>query len=190
MQLVVKSRGYQDTTHRNIGPGGFSISQENAKPNNVLHLMHTVLMTTYVGKVNSLLRCMKGYVQRPRRVDKYKDKFCLYEQKQQLKAFLLEFFLTSGIGHFYCLRVSMGIIKLLVTISFFVFYSVMKCKYSEIKCKNELLPESERNELFQHSIVSLFCISTVGFLICHIFDLYMFGTNQYQDGNSVPLESW
>jgi len=179
-----------DTIHLNIGPGGFSMSQVNVIPNDVQVHLPFVRTITSVGKVISLLRCMKGYVQKPRRVEKYKKNYCLYEQKKQLKAFLLEFFLASGIGHFYCLRLEMGIIKLLVTISFFVFYGIMKCKYSEIKTKNEFLPENERNDLLQHSVVSLFCISTFGFLICHIFDLYMFGTNQYQDGNKVPLDSW
>ena len=186
--LVIHANHY--LIHLNIGYGGISIFQENVIQNDVVFPMHTVKMKIYVGKNITLLRCIKGYVQKPRLVDRYNKKYCLYEQRKQLKAFLLEFFLSSGIGHFYCLRITMGVIKLVITVSFCVFYSIMKYKYSEMKSKNEFLPENERNNLLQHSIVSLFCISTLGFFICQIFDLYMFGTNQYQDGNNIPLESW
>ena len=102
------------------------------------------------------------------------NKTCSYKLKNQIIAFLLEFFLCFGVGHFYCLRYLMGIIKLCSFIVIIIFDCVMKnIKYKSNKARNGIT-------------VFIYCLYFI-LILWQIFDICMFGMNKYKDGNGVPL---
>jgi TM2 domain-containing membrane protein YozV len=100
--------------------------------------------------------------------------YCQYRQKQQIVAFLLETFLSLGIGHFYSGRVNFGIIKLLVALSPIILMCCSVC------CKG-----SEAN-----GCLVLSSTLTCAYFIWQIIDIINFATNSYKDGYGVPLEHW
>jgi TM2 domain-containing membrane protein YozV len=105
--------------------------------------------------------------------------YCNYLRYKQLVAFLLEFFLSFGIGHFYCGRIVFGVIKLLCTLVPFMLGIVMFC--------SSISKESDCCGL----ALSIFtCLFLCAIAIWQIVDLIMFGLNSYADGNGVPLKPW
>jgi TM2 domain-containing membrane protein YozV len=108
---------------------------------------------------------------------------CNYEKKKQMAAFLYEFFLGFGAGHFYCERYLNASLKL----SAFLFGVLIIC----------LLPLSAKfiNDKFDSDCLVLttscfyyFC--AMGLAFWFIYDLVIFGMNKYLDGNGVPLAHW
>ena len=109
--------------------------------------------------------------------------YCSYKQKNQLTAFLLELFLPFGIGHLYVGRTLFGITKMIIvtspmTICIFTFLGILV---------SDKFLSGGNSSLFCIGFVSVF--SLVG-LIWWIADLVIFGTNNYLDGNNMPLKEW
>ena len=101
-------------------------------------------------------------------------KTCSYKLKNQIIAFLLEFFLWFGIGHFYCMRYLMGIIKLCTVLLIIIFDCTMKnIKFKSNKARNCIN-------------IFIYCLYFI-LILWQIFDVCMFGMNKYKDGNGVPL---
>ena len=139
---------------------------------------------------NFLNRCNKGWANYNPEKDKTKTtvkdlnlKYCNYKQKAQLTAFLLEFFLPFGSGHFYALRYLSGVFKLLIFFGFWIGY----CVINSMK-KGGL---SWVDESLNMKVAGCFlCCLCMGILAWQITDIVLFSTNSYKDGNGAPLNSW
>ena len=102
---------------------------------------------------------------------------CNYERKKQLNAFLLEFFLTYGAGHFYIDNYKLAIPKLVVFIFLYCLFIVLRI----------FTKSKEENKSANLAICISAAIAFVGMLAWQIFDLFWFGYNKYKDGNGVEL---
>lgn len=108
----------------------------------------------------------------------YQGAYCNYQQKNQLTAFLLEFFVASGSGHFYSGRILNGCLKLVGTLVPFILTCVICC----IKCT-----ASDKGTGILALISGILgCLLVVWILV----DVIMFGLNKFKDGNGVPLAHW
>lgn len=108
---------------------------------------------------------------------------CNYEKKKQIAAFLYEFFLGFGAGHFYCERYLNASLKLAA----FIFGVLIIC----------LLPLTAKyiNDKFDSDCLVLttscfYYICAMGLAFWFIYDLVKFGMNKYLDGNGIPLANW
>jgi len=109
---------------------------------------------------------------------------CQYKQKQQLVAFLLEFFLPFGIGHLYALRTVFGVLKLLFM---FVTPCVLCCF---VCCGIVTMDSLNSQKIFASLSAMIGLIYSLGAFSWMIIDLVFFGLNKYNDGNNVPLQGW
>ncbi len=114
--------------------------------------------------------CMRGMANVP----KISKQACSYYQKKQITAFLLEFFLASGIGHFYRGVWWLGLIKILVGLVIPILLCSLMCCVDCLKAGCVIM-----------SIIFPLLIG-----IWWLVDIILFGINFYHDGNGVPLESW
>ena len=105
---------------------------------------------------------------------------CNYERKRQLKAFLLEFFLTYGAGHFYIHNYKYAISKLCV----FVF---LYCLFIALRIVSKAKEENKTANL-------IICISAavcfVGMVTWQLFDIVKYAQNKYKDENGIELIGW
>lgn len=129
---------------------------------------------------NTTCKCLNGYANFEVKGQETYGYYCTYVQKKQLVAFLLEFFVSSGVGHFYAGRTLFGVMKLLVCIAPILISILMCCA---------VLSKDNSNcwGLFV-SITS--CGFVCAALVWQLVDIIMFGLNKYKDGNGVPLQHW
>ena len=122
--------------------------------------------------------CLDGYITVS---DNTNFKFCNYEQKQSIIALLLESFGLFGVGHLYAGRIYYGISKIFC---FFVFI----CLGSQFVIT--LLKEESDTKIayYVKLLISLGCLGVP--IIWHLFDLYKWAKNMYDDGNNQPMMSW
>ena len=102
---------------------------------------------------------------------------CNYERKKQLNAFLLEFFLTYGAGHFYTDNYKLAVPKLVVFIFLYCLFIVLRI----------FTKSKEENKSANLAICISAAVAFAGMLAWQIFDLFWFGYNKYKDGNGVDL---
>jgi hypothetical protein len=128
---------------------------------------------------------------------------CNYVKKSQLTAFLLETFVTFGIGHFYSERYVNAVFKCIVWIIGIIlliclrYHNKDNIGESEADDDQELQQSDKENEkdnvenLNSNTlIISLLgCFVTVIIIVWLITDIVMFGLNLYLDGNGVELVS-
>lgn len=105
---------------------------------------------------------------------------CNYKKKSQLKAFLLEFFLTYGSAHFYTKNYKYAIPKFIV---FFLLYYIFIALRIVTKAKEE-----NKKANFLISISAAVCF--MGMISWQIYDLIKIGRGKYEDGNGVELKGW
>lgn len=97
---------------------------------------------------------------------------CNYEQKNQLTAFLLSFFLGAfGAGHFYIEIFGIAAVKLILGLM--------------IGCLQQLAKKSE-----DRFLVCFYSLGVIVVFIWYIWDLVLFGYNKYPDNNGVGLKPW
>ena len=132
--------------------------------------------TKYDDENSYFCNCKNGYTTYP--IDN--EIGCNYEQKKQLKAFLLEFFLCFGSGNFYIHNYKLAVPKLVVFIFFYCLFIVLRI----------ITKAKEENKLANLIICICAGIVLVGMLTWQIIDLVKFGKNQYKDGNGVELKPW
>ena len=130
--------------------------------------------------------CKPGYIT-------FKDNenftFCNYKQKKQLIAFLLEFCVGFGAGHFYRNDFVMASLKLVA----FILGIVFICTFP-ITAK--AVTDCDCDELAV--ILSIFYyLYLCGLAVWYIWDLVYFGTNRYLDysyqeeiGEGITFEPW
>ena len=131
--------------------------------------------------------CKEGYITYPD--DEENFKFCNYKQKKQLIAFLLEFCVGFGAGHFYRNEYTMASLKLVAFILglvfIFSFPVTAKC-ISDCDCDALAI------------ILSIFYyLYLCGLAFWYIWDLVYFGNNDYLDytyenilGKGISLQPW
>lgn len=124
-------------------------------------------------------KCEEGYAN----IKSNSKIYCSYKQKSQLAAFLFELFLPFGVGHLYVGRYLFGITKMIIvtsplTICLFTFLGILV---------SDKFLNGGNSSLVCIGVVFLFSI--VG-LVWWVADLVLFGTNNYSDGNNVPLNPW
>ena len=132
--------------------------------------------TKYDDENKYFCNCKDGYTTYPSN----NEMGCNYEQKRQLKAFLLEFFLSYGSGNFYIHNYKLAVPKLVVFIFFYCLFIVLRI----------ITKAKEENKLANLIICISAGIVLVGMLTWQIIDLVKFGKNQYKDGNGVELKPW
>ncbi len=120
--------------------------------------------------------CKNGYSTYPEN----SETKCNYQQKTQIKAFLLEFFLSYGAGHFYIQNYKLAIPKLIVFAFFYCLFIVLRI----------ITKAKEENKCANLIICICAGITFVGMLFWQITDLIIFGKNKYKDGKGVSLKPW
>jgi hypothetical protein len=108
---------------------------------------------------------------------------CNYHKKRQLVAFLFEFFLGFGAGHFYCenyVNASLKLVSFLFGICIICLLP-LSAKFINDKCESDCL------------VITTSCfyyLCAMGLAFWFIYDLVIFGMNKYLDGNGIPLTHW
>jgi hypothetical protein len=126
---------------------------------------------------DNVCQCYEGYttVDDPR-YGKYK---CNYPLKQQMTAFLLEFILGFGVGHFYLGNYEIGIPKMFFSFltSFFVcFFPIFSLAIKSVKLKR-MVPYLQ----FIFGLV---------YGAWQIIDGVLIGINYYRDANGFKMQEW
>ena len=118
--------------------------------------------------------CVKGYDT----IDDLSrgDFYCNYRKKSKLIAFLLEFVLGFGSGHFYMGHTTLGTIKMIYT----SLTCLLFCQYHSISKITEI----------KRFAVPLERILLIGWAIWQILDGLMISFDFYKDGNGYELRGW
>ena len=131
---------------------------------------------------SNICQCRKGFANIITQSTESKNNnltLCNYTQKRQLIAFLLEFFLGFGSGHFYVSFYSRAVPKLIICIIVWTLGCFIK----------HLAKKENPGAIFKIFFLT-FCIICSGYFFWVIADLIMYGINGYNDGNYMPLASW
>lgn len=102
---------------------------------------------------------------------------CNYERKRQLVAFLLEFFVTYGAGHFYTENYKFAISKLVVFVFLYCLFIVLRI----------VTKAKEENKVANLLICIFAVICFLGMITWQLIDVFKFGYNTYTDGNGIEL---
>ena len=118
--------------------------------------------------------CIKGYDT----IDDLSrgDFYCNYRKKSKLIAFLLEFVLGFGSGHFYLGKTILATIKMVYT----SLTCLMFCQFHSIKKITEL----------KRFAIPLERVLLVGWAIWQILDGILIAFGFYKDGNGYELRGW
>lgn len=109
------------------------------------------------------------------------DYQCCYEQKKQVTAFLLEFFVSFGAGHWYAMRHDYAGPKLTV---FFILIFANIFMFVLIKCLG-------KDRGIWHVLRwIIFIASVICYLTWQTVDLVYYARNRINDGNGVELQEW
>ena len=131
--------------------------------------------------------CIKGYITYVN--DTKNVKYCNFRQKKQLIAFILEFCVGFGAGHFYrhhFLMASLKLVAFILGIAFIFTFPITAKKIAECDCECLAI------------ILSIFYyIYLCGLAFWYIWDLVHFGKNKYLDytyksqiGEGITFEPW
>jgi hypothetical protein len=131
---------------------------------------------------DSTCQCLDGFANFFPENNQNPNFYCSYEKRSQLTAFLLEFLLSNGIGHFYAGRVLFGIFKMVVLIGPIVLGILMFC------CN--IGKGSDGSTCCNLIIMIGMCLLGCTALAWQLADLIMFGMNKYADGNGISLKHW
>ena len=112
---------------------------------------------------------------------------CCYLKKSQFIAFIFEFIIGFGLGHFYLGNVLLAIAKLLCFIILCCsFYLIGCCFYYKDEDLNHINEKKLSYILFNFWMIISFFI----FVIWQLIDAVLFGLNYYKDSYGVSLEPW
>ncbi len=127
-------------------------------------------------------QCNKGYITHNTETST-KREVCNYEQKSQLKAFLLELCVGFGAGNFYIERTVYAILKLIA----FIFGLYLICLFP---LTAKFLNDKFENECLVLIVSCMYYSCSAGLAFWYIYDLVNLGMNKYNDGNNVALMDW
>jgi hypothetical protein len=126
-------------------------------------------------------QCNKGFAQMINKTVQLNQNSCSYEMYRQKTAFMLEFFLPFGVGHFYSGRISFGIGKL------FFIVIVLIMDFILIRFIYKSNEKSIKTQRFGQFFILFLYFSLIVF---HVVDLCMWGLNKWRDGNAMPYDEW
>lgn len=136
--------------------------------------------------VDNKCSCNLGWDSSPTSLKK-----CCYKQYTQINAFLYEFFLGFGAGHFYCKRDLNGGFKVAFLLSFYGVIFILGCikSYHNFKEEEEQQPhvDTRKIEFASQLLLGFFFLLWIAWQIA---DGVMFGSNYHKDGNNMTLEPW
>ena len=124
--------------------------------------------------------------------------FCNYQQINHYYPLILEVFLP-GFGHFYVGKYFFGTIKLLLAIGFisssiYLYHEIKVANFIKtiwLMITNKILGEELKSGPGGINMVEIaqqiFNITFHPFWMFWVFDLYMYFTKSYNDGNGIPL---
>jgi hypothetical protein len=129
--------------------------------------------------------CKPGYITYP----KDNEYYCNLEQKKQSIAFILEFCVGFGAGHFYRHHYKMGGLKLagfILGIVFICTFPITAKCISDCDC-----------DCLAILLSIIYYLYMCGLAVWYIWDLVYFGKNKYKDytyqkeiGEVIPLKHW
>ena len=122
-------------------------------------------------------RCKEGFVHAPY-LSKNIQEFCRYKQRSQLICFILELFFLCGAGHFYCMRVITGFLKLIFAYTVYITYDYLKKE------------DDSETSLKRGCLKYVGYLVVFSFFVVHFYDILMIGQNKYLDGYGIPLEKF
>ena len=150
--------------------------------------------------VGGACQCLDGYKTLLNKALPQEEQiFCNYKQINHFIPLTLEFIPGIGLGHFYIGRYWLGIIKLILALT---FISCIKYIHDEFRFDSyvETIEETILNKIYDNMVFCytggissieiarlLFNFTFYPFLIFWIFDIFMFFMNSYNDGNGIPL---
>jgi len=129
---------------------------------------------------SNVCKCNDGFINVP-----WTDKTtsCDYSQKKQITGFMLELFIM-GAGHLYRGSIILGVLKL---ISVVIFPYLLLCfNFAGILAEASVKTQT----CFLYTTVVLFTMYLLGALVWYLYDVIIFGMNQYTDGNGYPMQAW
>ena len=130
---------------------------------------------------NTVCQCLDGYANF-KVANSNINYYCSYQQKRQVIGFLLEFFVSLGVGHFYAGRVLFGVFKLLIMLGPIVLSLLMCC--------SAVFKNNDTSSCVGLALMIGSCLFVCTGLVWQLVDIIMFGINSYKDGNGVPLQHW
>ncbi len=137
---------------------------------------------------DSTCKCADGYINLPSTLNSTNTtdtiSLCQYKQKHQVTAFLLQFFILHGAGHFYTGNLNYAIPQLIICLCPTIIYSFM-CIFG-ITIRKLDGPRGFINIIF----VLFNCFFFLSMVVWWFVDVITFGTNSYNDSNGIPLRSW
>jgi hypothetical protein len=113
---------------------------------------------------------------------------CCYEKKQQAIAFLFEFVLGFGTGHWYIGNKALSIVKMIFSITLCVvvwvtaFFTLYKKGDYELKIERK----EKRSRVYVWIMIAAICL----FYVWQLIDAVLFGINFYKDGRGHELQEW
>ena len=125
--------------------------------------------------------------------------YCNYKQINHFIPLVLEFCFLGGFGHFYVGKYILGFVKLFLEVSafgasFYLYKEFRVPDYVEALKQtflNRIIPDDVSRStggLTTEQIMQfLFNFTFHPFWILYLFDLYMYFTKAYKDGNNIPL---
>merc|ERR1719361_1367970 len=128
--------------------------------------------------------CDDGYTT----YDAEDDVYCNYEQKKQLTAFLLAWFLGGfGGGQWYLGLTGLAVGKLMLGLS--VCCIIPCCGYCMVGAS--VAADSEGLMKSSGTLIGCcYCCAILGTFVWWLVDIIQFGMNNYEDSNGMELESW
>lgn len=124
--------------------------------------------------------CNRGYTS----LDFQQTK-CCYKQKSQFTAFLLEVLIGFGAGHLYIGNKTLGIIKMVVVLTFCCSSFLIGFIFCYKSNKN--INNIERRYKVMNSV---FLIGILVIILWQTTDMILFGINFFTDEYGVELNSW
>jgi hypothetical protein len=133
----------------------------------------------------STCKCAKGFAHfiKPG-IAQVNKNLCTYQQKDQLTAFLLQFFVFCA-GQFYIGNLTSAIPQLAI-ISLLIAYVVLRL----VTGLGNLSKQKEHISNWDYFFVSVSCLLSCAFGAWWLADVILFGMNKYKDSNGVLLQRW
>lgn len=118
----------------------------------------------------------------------YELNYCEYRRKSQLLAFFLEAIFPIGFGHFYSYRFFHGLLKM--TLFFLLFFLIFLMKKFQINKNFSSKMKFQDRKFFEKFLIFFNLVNYLIILVLHVFDIFMFANNSYNDGFGFKLIPW
>ncbi len=128
--------------------------------------------------------CFSGYANFTPAGQPKSNKYCNYERKNQLTAFLLELFFPFGVGHLYLGEIVLGLIKMGVILIIPVTFIIL------LFCGGLKSDASEGSGCCYLILIGLLYLDMITGCIWQVVDLILLVLNNYNDSNGIKPKPW